>query len=83
MATVRTENNGVLITGDNGDAIVVSYGEVSGLLRDLETVNIRPPGEPIDFREIREALYLYNESDQSAQAGRQLANAIDRATFRE
>lgn len=85
MATVHPENTGgVLITGDNGDAIVVSYKEISDLLRDLETVNIlRPPNEPFDFGRIREALSHYYQSDQSAQAGRQLATAINMAIFSE
>jgi hypothetical protein len=85
MATVHPENTGgVLITGDNGDAIVVSYGEVPDLISDLETVNsLIVPNVPIDFSQIREALSHYEQSDRSAQAGSQLASAIDRAIFRE
>jgi hypothetical protein len=85
MATVHPENTGgVLITGDNGDEIVVSYGEIPDLLSDLETVNsLIVPNVPIDFSQIREALYHYMQSDRSAQAGGELASAIERAIFRE
>lgn len=83
MATVRPETNGVIITDDTGSQIFVSYSQVPKLLGDLRPFNPIVPNVPVNFGRIREALDHYNQSDESPQAGRKLANAVDGAIFSE